>query len=200
MPTAGEVIRRTALLPHAAFAVLFATLPLYFATGDAALRNGIQFTAVALMALRAASSGRPGSPGRCSPPPTCCGRSGTPARSSSTRCYLISYVAAHGGLVCLVAAQARIRWRTALALDGVLAGLTAAAILTSFVSSAFVGTGVRVPATALAGDAMLVTTIVCAFALSGWRPARAWWLDRDRRGDPRLARPLRDQLRATRRR
>jgi hypothetical protein len=34
----------------------------------------------------------------------------------------------------------------------------------------------RVPATALAGDATIVTTIVFAFALSGWRPARAWWV------------------------
>ena len=34
----------------------------------------------------------------------------------------------------------------------------------------------RVPATSLAGDAMLVTTIVLAFAVNGWRPARAWWV------------------------
>ena len=32
------------------------------------------------------------------------------------------------------------------------------------------------PAAALAGDAMIVTTIILAFALSGWRPARAWWI------------------------
>ena len=72
--------------------------------------------------------------------------------------------------------HARVRWRTALALDGVIAGLAAATILTGFVSTAFEGTGVRVPATALAGDAMIVTTIVFAFALNGWRPARAWWV------------------------
>ena len=48
--------------------------------------------------------------------------------------------------------------------------------MTGFVSTAFEGTGVRVPATSLAGDAMIVTTIVLAFALSGWRPARAWWV------------------------
>ena len=76
----------------------------------------------------------------------------------------------------LVAAQARVRWRTALALDGIVAGLAATTVLTSFVSTALAGTGVRVPATALAGDAMIVTTIVFAFVLSGWRPARAWWV------------------------
>ena len=90
--------------------------------------------------------------------------------------YLVSYVFAHLGLVVLVAHQARLRWRTALALDGVIAGLAAAAVMTGFVSTAFEGTGVRVPATSLAGDAMIVTTIVLAFALSGWRPARAWWV------------------------
>ena len=47
--------------------------------------------------------------------------------------YLVSYVFAHAGLVVLVAAQARIRWRTALALDGIVAGLAVAAVMTSFV-------------------------------------------------------------------
>ena len=94
----------------------------------------------------------------------------------STRSIIVSYVFAHLGLVVLVAHQARLRWRTALALDGVIAGLAAAAVMTGFVSTAFEGTGVRVPATSLAGDAMIVTTIVLAFALSGWRPARAWWV------------------------
>ena len=36
---------------------------------------------------------------------------------------------------------------------------------------------------------MIVTTIVFAFALSGWRPARAWWIIAVGRGHPRHARP-----------
>ncbi|MDA0164601.1 diguanylate cyclase [Solirubrobacter ginsenosidimutans] len=176
-PTAGDVIRRTALLPHALFAGLLCATAVFAATGEPAVRNAIQVTAVLAMAVQA---------GRC--------RKGTRvgwgllAISNVTWAigdfdpfklnafYLASYVFAHAGLVMLVAAQARVRWRTALALDGVIAGLAAATVLTSFVSTALEGNGVRVPATALAGDATLVTTIVFAFVLSGWRPARAWWV------------------------
>lgn len=90
--------------------------------------------------------------------------------------YLVSYGFAHLGYVLLVGAQARRRWRSWIALDGVLAGLAAAAILTSFVSVAFVGRGVAVPATMLGGDAVIVTTMVLAFAVHAWRPGRALYV------------------------
>ncbi len=73
----------------------------------------------------------------------------------------------------LAATQLRSRW---IAFDGIIVALAAGAILTAYVSDSLVGLGLRVPATALAGDAMLVTTIVLAFAVNGWRPARAWWI------------------------
>src|SRR4051794_16323620 len=175
-PTAGEVIRRTALLPHAVFAVLLGACAVYAATGEPAVRNAIQVTAVALMALHAARRDESRIARSLLALANAAGAIGGFDPFKLNAFYLVSYVFAHGGLVILVAAQARVRWRTALALVGIVAGLAAATLMTSFVHSALDGNGVRVPATALAGDAMIVTTIVFAFALSGWRPARAWWV------------------------
>jgi diguanylate cyclase (GGDEF)-like protein len=174
--TAGEVIRRTALSPHAVFATLFVGCALYAATGDAMVRNAIQVSALVLMAVAAVRSTDARAAWGLLVIANAAWAIGDFDPFGLNALYLVSYVFAHLGLVVLVAHQARLRWRTALALDGVIAGLAAAAVMTGFVSTAFDGLGVRVPATSLAGDAMIVTTIVMAFALSGWRPARAWWV------------------------
>jgi diguanylate cyclase (GGDEF)-like protein len=175
-PTAGGVIRRTASIPHALFAVLLLGAAAYAITRDDAVRNVVQVGMLLLMiygALRAEAA-RPAWWLLIVANAAWAIGDFDPWRLNAL--YMVSYVFAHLGLVALLAHQARLRWRTALALDGVIAGLAAAAVLTSFVSTAYEGTGVRVPATSLAGDAVLVTTIVLAFALSGWRPARAWWV------------------------
>jgi hypothetical protein len=49
--------------------------------------------------------------------------------------YIASYVLPHAGMVLIACTTARRRWRTGLALDGALAGLTAAAMLTSFIKA-----------------------------------------------------------------
>ena len=176
-PTAGEVIRRTALIPHALFAVLLlAVAGLRGLAPRRGAQRGSRCPHSLLMAYGAsrAKEARPAwwllvvananwAIGNFNP-------------WQLNAFYMVSDVFAHLGLVVLLAHQARLRWRTALALDGVIAGLAAAALMTGFVSTAFDGLGVRVLATSLAGDAMIVTTIVLAFALSGWRPARAWWV------------------------
>jgi diguanylate cyclase (GGDEF)-like protein len=170
------VIRRAALLPHALFAVLLALTGVYAVTGDDRVRNVVQVGALVALAVHTLRR----KDARIAWWLLICANAawaiGDFAPFELNAFYLVSFVFAHGGLVMLVAAQARARWRTELALDGIVAGLAAGAVLTSFVATAFDGTGVRVPATALAGDAMLVTTVVFAFALSGWRPARAWWV------------------------
>ncbi|WP_028062634.1 diguanylate cyclase domain-containing protein [Solirubrobacter soli] len=170
------MIRRAALLPHALFALLFAAVAAYAVTGDPAFRNAIQFTALAAMVIHTLRR----QDARLAWWLLICANAawaiGDLNPYELDAFYLVSYVFAHAGLVCLVANHARTRWRATLALDGVIAGLAAAATLTTFVTTAFAGSGLRVPATALAGDATLVTTFVFAFALSGWRPARAWWV------------------------
>ena len=154
-PTAGGVIRRTALLPHRP-------------VRRAARCGSVSFAATGEPRRPQRDPGhrgpRDGGAGAAAARATARGW-GLLALSNAAWAigdfdpfklnafYLVSYVFAHAGLVILVAAQARVRWRTALALDGVVAGLAAATLLTSFVSTALEGTGVRVPATALAGDA-----------------------------------------------
>jgi diguanylate cyclase (GGDEF)-like protein len=170
------VIRRTTLLPHAVFAALFAATALYAATGDAAIRNVIQVSALVVMTVHTLRRKDARAAWWLLIVANATWAIGDFDPLELNAFYLISYVFAHAGLVLLVAVHARVRWRTALALDGVIAGLAAATVLTGLVNTAFDGNGVRVPATSLAGDAMIVTTIVFAFALNGWRPARAWWV------------------------
>ncbi|MBE2319274.1 GGDEF domain-containing protein [Solirubrobacter sp. CPCC 204708] len=160
-------------LPHAIFACLFAGLAVFALTGDLVVRDAVQLVAIALMAVQAVRR----------PDARVAWLLLTVANTSwaigdldperLNACFLVSFGFAQAGLVTLAATQIRSRW---LALDGVIAGLTAAAILTAYVSDSLVGLGLRVPATALAGDAMIVTTILLAFAVNGWRPARAWWI------------------------
>jgi diguanylate cyclase (GGDEF)-like protein len=168
-----DVSRRTV---HAAFAVLLAGVAVFALTGEIWVRNATSVGGIVLMALHAVrrpdarlawllltlanlawAAGDVGGPGWQS-------------------LYLASYVFGHAGLVFLLAAEARRRWRGWLALDGMLGALTAAAVLTSIVDVAFVSDGVLVPAITLAGDAMILTIVVLAFALSDWRPGRAWWM------------------------
>jgi two-component system cell cycle response regulator len=169
------VFRRTFLLPHAAFAALLVAVGAFAVTGELAVRNAAQLGAVALMAVCAARR-TDARVGWWLVTLANVAWVAADLRAELNPLYLVSYVLAHAGMVLLVCAQARRRWHTGLALDGVLAGLTAAALLTGFIHAALVGPGVTVPATTLAGDAMIVTTMVLAFALSGWRPGRAWWV------------------------
>jgi diguanylate cyclase (GGDEF)-like protein len=165
----GSVAR----LPHVAFACLFAGLALFAVTGSLLVRDVVQLVAVALLATAAVR--RPDA--RLAWGLLAVANAAwavgdlDPARLNAL--FLVSFAFAQLGLVTLAATQLRSRW---LAFDGIIVGLTAAAILTAYVSDSLVGLGLRVPATALAGDAMLVTTIVLAFAVNGWRPARAWWV------------------------
>ena len=110
------------LVAHAAFAVLLAGWVAYAVTGDSAIRNVVQVSAVVLMGVHAALQGRPRRLVRCSTVANATWGSGTSIPFALNAFYLVSYVFAHlAGLVVLVAAQARIRWRTALALDGIVA-------------------------------------------------------------------------------
>jgi diguanylate cyclase (GGDEF)-like protein len=168
------VIRRTAQLPHAVFAALLLGCVVYGFTGDDAVRNAIQLPALALMAFAAVRSADARLGWCLLVIANATWAVGDFDPFGLNALYLVSYVFAHLGLVVLVAQQSRLRLR--LALDGFIAGLAIAAVMTGLVSTAFEGLGVRVPVTSLAGDAMIVTTIVLAFALSDWRPARAWWV------------------------
>ncbi len=60
-PTAGAVIRRTALIPHALFAALLLAVAGYAVSRDDAVRNAIQVSALLLMAYGAfrANEARP---------------------------------------------------------------------------------------------------------------------------------------------
>ncbi|MDA0172086.1 GGDEF domain-containing protein [Solirubrobacter taibaiensis] len=159
--------------PHVAFACLFLGLAGYAFTGNPLLRDGVQLAAVALLVAQTVR--RPDA--RVAWGLLTLANAAwaigdlDPARLNVL--FLVSFGFAQAGLVSLAATQVRSRW---LAFDGIIVGLTAAAILTAYVSDSLVGLGLRVPATALAGDAMLVTTIMLAFAVNGWRPARAWWI------------------------
>ena len=137
------MIRRTAQLPHAVFAALLLGCVVYGFTGDAATRDVIQVTALVLMAFAALRSTDARAAWCVLVVANAAWAIGDFDPFGLNALYLVSYVFAHLGLVVLVAHQARLRWRSALALDGVIAGLAAAAVMTGFVSTAFEGTGVR---------------------------------------------------------
>ena len=107
------------------FAVLLGACAVYAATGEPAVRNAIQVTAVALMALHAARRDESRIAWGLLALSNVTWAIGDFDPFKLNAFYLVSYVFAHAGLVILVAAQARIRWRTALALDGIVAGLAA---------------------------------------------------------------------------
>lgn len=159
--------------PHVVFALLLAACAGYLLTGEDLLRIGAQLVAVTMLAVQTVR--RPDS--RIAwgllTVANVAWAIGDLDPANLNALFLVSFAFAQAGLVSLAATQLRSRW---LAFDGIIVGLTAGAILTAYVSDSVVGLGLRVPATALAGDAMLVTTIVLAFAVNGWRPARAWWV------------------------
>jgi hypothetical protein len=124
------------------FAALLFAVVAFAMTGEIAIRNAAEVGAVALMALNAARR-----------------KDARPAwwlltlantawvigdlDAALNPFYIAPNVLAHAGMVLLVCTTARRRWRTGLALDGALAGLTAAAMLTSFISAALVGQQAR---------------------------------------------------------
>ncbi|RKQ91254.1 diguanylate cyclase (GGDEF)-like protein [Solirubrobacter pauli] len=155
------------------FGVLLAACAAYLLTGLDVLRLGAQLIAVTLLAIQTVRRPQARLAFALLTVANVAWAIGDLDPQRLNALFLVSFAFAQAGLVSLAATQLRSRW---LAFDGIIVGLTAGAILTAFVSDSLVGLGLRVPATALAGDAMLVTTIVLAFAVNGWRPARAWWV------------------------
>jgi two-component system, cell cycle response regulator len=111
------------------------------------------------------------------------GDSGTPPIPSvADLLYLLCYPAAYAGLVLL--ARARIERINASAwLDGMIAATTLAAVISSIAFAPILHSVSHASAIALAttmaypvGDMVLLGIVACAFALSGWRPGRAWLL------------------------
>lgn len=162
-----------ARFPHAVFGALLAACTAYLLTGFDVLRLGAQLIAVTLLAIQTVRRPQARIAFGLLTVANVSWAIGDLDPQRLNALFLVSFAFAQAGLVSLAATQLRSRW---LAFDGIIVGLTAGAILTAFVSDSLVGLGLRVPATALAGDAMLVTTIVLAFAVNGWRPARAWWV------------------------
>jgi diguanylate cyclase (GGDEF)-like protein/putative nucleotidyltransferase with HDIG domain len=95
--------------------------------------------------------------------------------------YLASYPATYAGIVLLLRARLR-PLRGSLWLDGVVSGLTLAAVTTALLfgpileatdgDAATVATNLAYPV----GDVLLLTSIGVALAITGWRPGRAWAL------------------------
>lgn len=111
------------------------------------------------------------------------GDSGTPPIPSvADLLYLLCYPALYAGLGLL--ARARFERITASAwLDGLIAGATLAALISSIAFQTILHSVAHASAAALAttmaypvGDMILLGIVACAFALSGWRPGRTWLL------------------------
>jgi|SRR5579884_579581 len=111
------------------------------------------------------------------------GDSGTPPIPSvADLLYLLCYPAAYAGLGLLARARFE-RITTSAWLDGMIAGVTLAALISaiafepilhsvSHASAAALATTMAYPA----GDIGLLGIVACAFALSRWRPGRVWLL------------------------
>jgi diguanylate cyclase (GGDEF)-like protein len=102
-----------------------------------------------------------------------------PVPSPADALYLCFYPACYGALMLL--ASPRVRGiSTSVWLDGLIAMLAVGAVGTAFVIPSVVtdtGGHVAVVATNLAypvGDLLLIALVVGGFALTGWRPGRAW--------------------------
>jgi two-component system cell cycle response regulator len=95
--------------------------------------------------------------------------------------YFSAYSVLYAGLVVLLRARVR-HWPASLSIDGLVAGLALAALAAGAVfepvrrattgSTAVVATTLGYPVC----DLLLLVIVVLAFAVSGWRPGRAWWL------------------------
>ena len=105
-----------------------------------------------------------------------------PYPSISDAMWLAFYPASYVALVLLVRGHARGRLRAGLWLDGLVAALTVAALAEVLVFHSLMqtGAGSRLEAaTDLAyplGDLVLLSLVVGVFAMTGWRPGRAWAL------------------------
>ena len=95
--------------------------------------------------------------------------------------YLAMYPAMYAAIVLLVRSQFR-QVDMAMWLDGVVVGLTLAAIGAALIFPAILGTsrgdtgGIAVNLAYALGDLLLLLFVSVAFALSGWRPGRQWLL------------------------
>jgi two-component system, cell cycle response regulator len=95
--------------------------------------------------------------------------------------YLAMYPAVYGGLMLMMRARFR-RVGAAMWLDGIVVGLTAAAVSADLVFPTVLSSGSENPTSAAInlayplGDFSLLVFIALGFALSGWRPGRQWFL------------------------
>jgi two-component system cell cycle response regulator len=95
--------------------------------------------------------------------------------------YLAMYPAMYVAIVLLLRAQFR-HVGVAMWLDGVVVGLTLAAIGAALIFPAILGTsggdtdGIALNLAYALGDMLLLVFISVAFSLSGWRPGRQWLL------------------------
>jgi diguanylate cyclase (GGDEF)-like protein len=105
-----------------------------------------------------------------------------PYPSIADALWLAFYPASFAGLLLLVRGRVRGPKRTTLWIDGLVAALAVAAVGEVFVSHPVIarstGSGLAL-ATDLAypiGDLLLMSLVVGVFAITGWRPGRAWGL------------------------
>jgi diguanylate cyclase (GGDEF)-like protein len=104
-----------------------------------------------------------------------------PFPSVADAAYYASYLFAYAGLVLLLRSRLR-PWRAALWLDGLLAGLTLAAVAAALVVGVVVessGGDLRTLSFSMVyavADGVMLCLAALAFALTAWRPGRMWTL------------------------
>ena len=109
------------------------------------------------------------------------GTSGIPSPNPSDALYLLFYPCAYAMLVRLVGSHLR-ELHANVWLDGAIGGLTLAAVGAALVLEPVINTShgtLAAVATNLAypfGDLILIAFVFGVFALTGWRPGRAWLL------------------------
>jgi diguanylate cyclase (GGDEF)-like protein len=95
--------------------------------------------------------------------------------------YLLSYLGSYAGYLLLLRARVR-PWPLSLWLDGLIGGLALAGVAAALVFPAVLAategdaTTVLVTLSYPVADLLLVCVVVLAFALTNWRPGRAWTL------------------------
>src|SRR5579872_5360678 len=104
-----------------------------------------------------------------------------PAPSAADLFYLAFYPACYVAIGLLLRSRIS-KFSTSLWLDGVMAGLAAAALGSSLVLGVIVSSTHGRPLAVLTnlayplGDLVLLAMVVFVFAVNGWRPGRAWTL------------------------
>ena len=104
-----------------------------------------------------------------------------PYPSVADALYLASYPVTYAGLALLLRARLQ-RWRTTLWLDGVIGGLTAAAVGAALVFGPVLAATEGDPTTVAVslayplGDLTQLVFVVAAFGVLGWRAGRSWLL------------------------